>query len=359
MARLRVGGQLLHEFTRVSGLRWRHGIDGGCLSAEWTVSRRPSSMTHPAFKRGALVEVFHGLQRVWVGRLSEPGDDTSQLYATGLLAQADGYMAFDGTAVTDDVDDALTYATANGLSLTYLGDAPANVVPAEEPQKLGALIAMHATANSVRATVRADGILRWEADPTTPTLAILPGVGVLGRADEDFATRVQCRYISSVAGTPPVPDGYAVAEKINADAEAVYDRSTLYVDITDRGLLTATEAGWIAQGILDKFGARLSFTSGVTVNSRQLVTVGGGRVALQTIRAGQMVRFLGARTPSSFAGGAFDVVIGSTDYTDGSGEITLNPLGLVPRTLADIIASVPTIHTALNPMPGAGAVQAA
>ncbi len=316
MARLRVGGQLLHEFTRVSGLRWRHGIDGGCLSAEWTVSRRPSSMTHPAFKRGALVEVFHGLQRVWVGRLSEPGDDTSQLYATGLLAQADGYMAFDGTAVTDDVDDALTYATANGLSLTYLGDAPANVVPAEEPR-------------------------------------------VLGRADEDFATRVHCRYISSVAGTPPVPDGYAVAEKINADAEAVYDRSTLYVDITDRGLLTATEAGWIAQGILDKFGARLSFTSGVTVNSRQLVTVGGGRVALQTIRAGQMVRFLGARTPSSFAGGAFDVVIGSTDYTDGSGEITLNPLGLVPRTLADIIASVPTIHTALNPMPGAGAVQAA
>lgn len=359
MAHVRVGGRLLHSFTRVGGLRWRHGIDGGCLEASWSTSRLPSAFGSPILVRGALVEIFEGVQRVWVGTLSEPGEDTSECHAKGLLSETRGYMCEDGSGLTDDVGAALTWATANGLRFAYLNDAPANLVPSEEPQRLDAAINLHATANSVRATVRPDGILRWEAEPTVPSLTVLPGVGSVGHADEDFATRVNVRYVSSVSGTPPVADGFDVAPAVDADAEAIHGRSTIYVDVTDRGLLTATEAGWIAQGILDKFGARLSFASSITLSGDQLRSAGHQRVSLATIEAGQMVRFLGVRTPSQFSLSSFDVTIAATDYTAGSGQITLSPLGLVPRTLADIIASVPTIYTALNPAPGVGAVSAA
>lgn len=354
MARVRVGGVWLHSFTRVGGLRWRHGADGGCLEASWTTSRRASALGSPVLVRGALVEIFDGQVCVWSGLLSEPGEDAGECYATGLLSAASRFMSEDSGGLTDDVDSALTWLSTNGLPFTYLGDAPANLVPSEQPQKLSAAIGIHATANSVRATVRPDRLLRWETDPTVQSLTVLPGVGVLGRADEDFATQVRVRYISSVSGTPPVADGYSVETVTDTAAENLYGRSTLYIDITDRGLLTATEAGWIAQGILDKYGARLAFNGSITLTGQQLRGAGNQRLSLASVQAGRMVRFLGVRTPSALTLSAFDVVIGTTDYTDGSGQITLSPLGLAPRTLADVIASVPTVHTALNPAPGAG-----
>lgn len=356
--RVRVAGRWLHTFCRVSELRVRHGADGGNLEASATVTGSRSVVEHPVFRRGAEVEVFDGLRRAWLGRMVETPEETGTWRATGLFAEARRFLAvstFDQTP-TDDVDDALDQAVIDGLPFTYLGDAPANFVPNEEPQRLDALINAHATANSVRATVRGDGILRWETDPTVPAYVVLPGIGALSRADEDFATRVTVRYISSVSGTPPVADDYDTETVIDTAAETLHGLSALYVDITSRGLLTATEAGYVAQGILDKYGARLSFAGGVTVSANQLRHPGLARVGLGTVEAGRMVRFLGVRTPAHATTTAYDVVIGSVDYTDGSGQITLNPLGLVPRTLVDVIASVPTTITELNPAPGAGAL---
>lgn len=359
MARLQVGNRWVHGDARISDLRWRHGADGGCLTASWRLDRSASNMRPPGFRTGAQVEIYEGRNRVWFGTLDQSGRADVDFTATGLLAQSRKFMAVDGSGnPTDNTDLAIDTAITNGLLLDYAGDAPANEVPSEKPLRLDELIGTHATANEVRATVRGDRLLRWESDPTTPKYVILPGSVPAPRpADEDFATTVTVYYVSSVSGSPPVADGFENATATDSDAEAIVGRREVYIDITDRGYLTATEAGWIADGILAKYGARYSFADAVTVTGRQLRRAGGSQVNLATVDAGHMVRFLGVRDASSVGGsGDFDVIIGATDYTDGSGVITLSPLGLVPRTLADVIASVPTIHTALNPMPGAGAV---
>lgn len=360
MARVRVGGTWLHGYTRVADLRWRHGADGGCVEASWQIGRRPSFIESSVLVRGARVEIFAGFQRVWVGVLAEGGGRSGQCVASGLLAEAQRYEALDGVgAPTDDVSTAITTAVNDGWPAVFLGSTPTNTVPSEKPQRLHEIINLAGTANSQRATVRADGILRWESDPTTPFYVVLPGIGALGRTDEEYATRVSVRYVASVSGTPPVADAFDRAVAVDSFAESIHGRSTVYVDVTDRGLLTATEAGWIADGILAKFGARLGFGESVTLAAGQIRDVGGSQVSLASIEAGRMVRFLGVRTPAYANTASFDVVIGSTDYTDGSGQITLAPIGTTPRNLADVIASIPTIHTALNPAPGAGAVQAA
>lgn len=358
MARLQVGNRWAHDGANVDGLQWRHGADGGCLTASWRLDRSASNLRPPGFRTGAPVEIYEGRQRVWFGTLDQPGRADVDFTATGLLAQSRKFMAVDGSGdPTDSADLAIETAIGNGLLLDYAGDAPANEVPSEKPLRLDELIGTHATANGVRATVRGDRLLRWESDPTTPRYVILPGTVPAPRpADEEFATTVIVRYVSSVSGSPPVADGFTNAEATDADAEAIHGRREVFIDITDRGYLTATEAGWIADGILTKYGVRYSFADSVTVTGRDLLR-GSSPVNLATVDAGHMVRFLGVRDPSSVGGsGDFDVIVGATDYTDGSGVITLSPLGLVPRTLADVIASVPTIHTALNPMPGAGAV---
>lgn len=359
MARVRVGGTWLHSYTRVGDLRWRHAAEGGCSEASWSIGRRPSIVASSVLERGAAVDIFDGFQCVWSGVLTGDAGRTGECAAVGLMRDAARYDSTDNLGVpTDDVEVGIATAQAAGWGATYLGDVPSNAVPNEQPEKLDAVINSRATANSVRATIRPDRVLRWEtSDPTG--YVVLPGVGVLGRADEDFATRVTVRYISSVSGTPPVADDWETVTVVDDRAETVYGRSSLFVGLESRGLLTATEAGWIADGILAKYGARLSFSESVTLSAGQLRDVGGSRVSLATVEAGRNVRFLGVWSPAQINSTAFDVTIGATDYADGSGQITLSPMGLVPRTLADVIASVPTIHTALNPAPGAGAVSAA
>lgn len=367
MARVRVGGVWLHSFTRVGGLRWKHGADAGCLEASWSTSRLPASLAEPVLKRGALVEIYEGARRVWLGRLSESGDDARSCQAKGLLADASRYMALAPStlAPTDDVHDAITQANLDGWGVTYRGDTPTKDVggtpkrglPSEQPQRLDQAISAWATANGVRATVRADGVLRWETDPTTHTLVVTPGVGMLGRADDDYITHVVCRYISSVSGTPPVADGWSTVSAGDDLAASIYGRSTHYENLDSRGLLVASEAQSVADGILARAGVRLAFTGGATLTGLQLRDVGMQRLSLATLEAGRMVRFLGVRTPSKIGLQAFDVVIGSTDYADGSGQITVSPVGLAARNLADIISTVPVNRSRLNTNYGAGAVE--
>lgn len=353
MARVRVAGRWLHSFTVVDGLKWRHAADGGCVEASWGISQRPSALAHPVLTRGALVEVFDGLVRVWVGQLSESGEASSECHAVGLLNSTRRLLS-----PTSDLNASINAAITNGAKFTYVNNSAPPAIPTETPEYLYDAITAAATGAGKRATVRADGVLRFETDPTTPDYYVVPGVGILGRADEDYVTHVSVLYISSVSGTPPVADGTAVATAADTDAAAVYGRSDHFIDIRDRGLLTATEAGWIASGFLAKAGARLSFANSITVTADQFRSIGGQRTSLAQVRAGQMVRFMGVRTPERVARASFDVVIGATDYEDGSGQITLSPLGLAARNLSDIIATIPTIWTRLNPNPGAGATAA-
>lgn len=346
MAMVRVAGKLLHEFSIVGDLDWSHDVDGGCRDASWSMSGFAANVPAPFLRRGATVEVFEGLRRVWLGVLTEPGQGAvRECFAHGMMSEAARFMAFTDVAgvptPTTNVDAAITQAIADGWNVTYTGDAPAGVA-SEEPQRLDAAIFAASTAASKRATVRADGVLRFETDATTPSLVLMPGVGELGRADEDYVTHVVVYYVKSVSGTPPVADDWGTVTVANEDAATLHGRSTSYVDLTERGVLAEEEVTRFAAGLLARGGARLSFTSGLTVTAHQLRTLGLQALSLAAVDAGVMVRLMGVRTPELGKSSVLDVVVGSTSYRDGSGEITLNPVGLAARNLADVIASIPT-----------------
>jgi len=354
MLRIRVNGRWLHAFTHVSGVKYRHGADGGCLEASWSISQRPSALANPTLLRGARVEVFNGVNRVWVGRLTEGGEASSECYATGFINDTHRLLALSG-----DLNADLNTAVANGAGFTYANGTAPPAQPTDTPGGyLHDAVTLAATAASKRATVRADGVLRFESDSTAPAYYVVPGVGVIGRADEDYITHVTVLYVSAVAGTPPTPSATATVTASSASAAALYGRSDYFVDLRDRGLHTSTEAMNVAQGVLAKGGARLSFANSITLTGDQLRTAGGQRVSLAEMRAGHMVRFMGVQTPERVARASFDVIVGATDYEAGSGQITLSPLGLAPRNLADIIATVPSRFSKLNPNPGAGATAA-
>lgn len=351
MPRVRVDGRWLHEFTRVGDLRWSHRADHGCYEASWTTSLRTPSQATRLLRRGARVEIFDGVVPVWRGVLSEHGGASSECHAHGLIREASRFLCLDSSlAPTSDITAGIAQAVLDGWDVDYYSGAPASVA-SEEPQTLAAALSAAATAAGQRVTVRADGVLRFESDPTTPTLIVLPGYGVLGLADEDFATRVTVRYVYSVSGTPPAPSEYRIETAENTAASARYGTASLYVDLTERGLLTPTVAANFAAGVLAKGSARLALTDSLELNKYAIRTAGGQQVSLAHLEAGTLVRLLAARIQDGTTVQAFDMVIGGTDYTAGSGRVVVSPLGLASRNLADVIASTPTrapIATALG-----------
>lgn len=344
MARVRVDGRWLHSLSVVGGLKWSHRIDGGCAEASWTMLGLAPGFAATMLRRGSLVEVFDGLVCCWRGVLAESGEGSErECVATGLFGEAARFMCFaaDGVTPTSNVDIGISRAITDGWGVEYAtGSAPTGVA-STDPQKLDEAVLAAALASSQRASVRADGVLRFEADPTTPQLMVSPGIGTLARADEEYVTHVVVYYVKSVSGTPPVADDWGTVTASDDAAATIHGRSTHFVDITERGVIADEEAARVANGVLARTGARLSFANNLTVSADDLRHVGGARVSLAHVRAGQMVRVMGARSVDG-SSSALDIVVGGTDYVDGAGEITLSPVGLAPRNLADIIASIPT-----------------
>lgn len=327
----------------VGEVSWSHRADGGCWDASWAMAGLAKSVAHPLLKRGDPVSITFGGWPVWRGLLDEPGASMESFTARGLSREAERFVSLDADgAPSTEPATAITEAIARGLPWLYSGGAPVGI-DSDSAELLSQLLDLTTTAAAQRWGVDAFGVPYFRTDPTTPSLHAFPDTPVMGQADDEYVTHIYGRYVSAVSGTPPVPSEWDIAVAANElDAER-WGTSERYVDLTGRGLLSSSVAAELVSGMLAKSGGRLALTERLEVDGLRLLDAGGGHVPLWSVQAGSMVRVHGAIEPGQSATGEtfLDFVIGETSYTAGDSWISLAPLGLAPRTLSDVLSSLP------------------
>ena len=293
------------------------------------------------FERRHLVEIFEGPVRRWVGTLSEPDRESWTLNAQGLARAADHCLCLDaaGGATTSVPNTAIDRGITDGIlpwtrPASISSVAFSNASTTDGLNYLTPLLDGFADEEGKRWGVGADGAVRMTADPTTPTYQTTPGVARLSLADDEYATHlVGRRMVTSTT--------YQSHFRDDTDAADRWGVREFGVDLTGLGIITNLRAAAILEGMLAKGKARTGYTNRLEMDRTQLLTAGGVPAHLAAVTAGQMLRLNGFFDEGrSLAGKTYvDIVIGETDYVDGEDVITLAPVGLVDRSLQDVLSA--------------------
>lgn len=330
---VQVAGQWLSAIAPYGEVGWSHVADGGCKAASWKMDL-PLTYAHPALSRGSLVRIAVGTSAVWRGILTEPDVDADWTFnAIGLAESSADYECLDGSGnTTSKPDTAIDRAIADGIGWTRPSSLSSSAFGAADTtdglNRLTDLLDAWADSVGKRWGVNAAGQVYAATDPATPTWFLAPGTDRLGLADDNYASDLYVRYLSS--------SGYATAHVFDATARAQFGRREYGMDATSQGLLTPTQAAMIGNSALAKGKARLAFTNGVEVTRNQLTTPGGAPACLAFVKAGDLVRQLGVLNEQGAPVGYVDWLIGETTYQAGADTISLTPVGLADRNIEDI-----------------------
>lgn len=323
---LLVAGRWLSLLHPWSELTYTTRRPHGSWEATWTMEPGDRGL-----QTGQLVEIMDGPEPVWAGTLSEPDINTGTYQAQGSARGAERFLALTaGGNATAFPGSATDQAIVNGLQ--WAGrDIPA--VPtavtdlANGPLYLSELLDLWTEEQALRWTVAADRILRADTDPTTPVWHLAPGAVRVGPADDDYATTIYGRY--AVTG-----GGFATAIATTTAPWGVAQRA---VDLTTYGPMLAARANAMVANILATRGARLSWTDSVEVDASNLTGPGGVPADVLMVEPGQMVR-AHLMWDEVIDTPYVDVVIGEVRRVAGSRVAVLSPIGLLPRTLLEVVA---------------------
>lgn len=351
---LRLAGVPAWSFAQVRDLEWSETADRGCESASWSMPDLALGVAHPLLRVNTAVDLLLGGVPIWAGVLSEPDYAASTFHARGLAAQADQVAAITATTATDpgattsNAHTAISAAATRGPLSMWRYSSQLSGVAASKPadatrelNSLGALLDAVANREAKRWGLDGRREFYWRADPTTPLWALTPGSAVMGRADDDYVSRVYARYATAVdSGGDPTSWANVVA---GASPGLPGDRERV-VDLTTLGVLTSAQASTEATGQYARDGARMGYTNGVEATPLTLTTLGGTPVDVRLVRAGQMVRLHGVATQygvQRFA--AFhDFVIDRISCRDGESLVQITPVGLAARSFGEVIAKAAT-----------------
>lgn len=332
---IRVGGTFLSTVAGWGDLTYSHAADGGCKEASWQMDL-PPTYTNPLLNRGQIVEVKNGEWNAWAGLLTEPDmDDSWTFHAVGLSALGKDYLCFDGSGnTTSTPDTAVDQAISRGIPWTRPASLSASGFTTGDSTAainyVGDLLDAWAPASGKRWGVNADRQVYAVADPTVPTYFATPGSARFGLADDDYASDLYIRYVTSGGG-------YATATVGDPVARTQFGRREYPVDATSNGLMNATQAQAIGNGLLAKGKARLGYTNGAEFTKYELTTPGGQPACLEMVKGGELVRMFGVLNEQGQPVPYVDWVIGETSYEAGADTIALTPVGLVERNLSDAL----------------------
>lgn len=317
-------------------LEWSSVADGGCDAASWQMDL-PAAFSHPSLRRNKLVEVKAGPANLWAGVLTEPdADDDWTFTAQGLSRLAWNYLCFDSAGnTTSTPNTAIDQAIARGLPWKRPNSISSSAFAAtgdtDGLNYLGDLLDAWADKEGKRWGVNADGEVYAVADPTEPTYHLTPGSGRFGLADDEYASDLYLRYMTSGAV-------YATAHVGDAVAAANFGTKERRVDLTPMGIITSGTATSHGNGRLAKGAARQGYTNGVEPSRYQLTTPGGQPACLAFVKAGELARMFGVLDEQGQPVPYVDFVIGEAKYQAGAQTIGLSPVGLVARDLESALA---------------------
>jgi hypothetical protein len=346
MAEVIIGGIQASTITQVAGLKWSHTRKGGCAEASWEMGLGPDYI-NDTFRQGATVEIWDGT-RIWKGLLAEPErGETWKMYARGLGSLAYKWLALDASAVPSSVpntaiDEAITRGLAWTRGMSFSGSAFSSSSTTTDFNKIGALLdaLMQEQTGAADWFVDADGVLSWAVDATTVTYRARWD-GFSATADDDYRTHIYARYVTAVDATSGRATAWATATATDTAAADRWGPVEEGIDLTDLGVITGGRAGSIAAGYLAEMRARTQFADKIEFKVGDLRMMGDTPARLQHVRENQVVELLGATDSIGTTSPSFTTkfVIGSAEYDDDSGVLTVAPVMAAPRTLTDIIAA--------------------
>ena len=354
MAEVKLGGTWLHSLGHVSSVKWSSAWGAGPCGpsqASCAVAVDPATDTG-LFQLRQAATVNHQGVRVFGGRTIETDRAfPRQVSARGWAALAADFEAVDASGnPTTNPRTAVTQAIANGLpwtNPTAFDDVSLGVDGEPQQTMLDTLLNnYHVTVNK-RWGVDAYGVAFVTTDPTTPTWYFDASDLPIGVADDGLFTRVRARYYSAVDvdGNPTTPLSVVAND---AAAQAVFGVLEYPMDLTRLGMLSAATATAYAQQQLALLTVP-QWLARVVTNSTRLLTPGGLGADLSSVRAGQMVRLF--NVPNALGGLrnelGLDVVLGEVEYdTESPAEVTIAPVSLAVRNLADTVTQVATVAKA-------------
>lgn len=346
MPEVKIGGQWLQSFGRVTQVKWasRWG-DGPCGPdlASCTVALDPSNDSS-WLRQNVTFEVFNDAgKRVFAGPTTDVGRGAVREIAAkswGRLASQFDAVDASGNPSTKP-QSSINQAITNGLAWsapTGFDDTPLGTDGGAQSNRLDTLLSSWAAKNGKRWQVDVNGVPSAVTDATSPTWLLDAYDLDIGTADDGLFTRVRARYVSAVTGTTPTAWSSVVAN--DTAGQGIYGIIEYPMDLTPLGLMTSTTASGYAQQQLDLLTVPQWLTR-VTTNRQRLLTLGGHGADVQDVQAGQVVRLF--NVPNGLGGLraelGLDVVLGEVEYdSDNPDEVTIAPVNLAVVSLADQFA---------------------
>jgi hypothetical protein len=316
-----------------------HGVDsfstcwpGGSDELSWTPATNPARR----FAGEEDVVGIYGGVPVFAGHLLEPDASTDQLTATGAWREGDDFSALDGSGnASRTPDTAIDQAISRGLNWTRPASINASTIAidiSQGPVGVGQLLDRNGENTTVRWGVDPYRRVYAQADPTTPSFQTLPIAGGLGYALDGYASTLIGRY-------QPTSTTYATVTVTDPVAEALHGHVEAVVSLIDRGVISAGTATNHLTSMLALGRSTPKWTRSLEVVYGELLSMGGGKVALETVAAGDLLRVNGGyelvqRGNSNMF---IDVLIGRTELSGGT--LTITPLLIAPRAFTDVLAA--------------------
>lgn len=324
---IRIGGRWLAVEGLYGQVEMSTVWPGGSDELTWEMGSRPLRK----FRGGQLVQAYHGPVCVWSGVHNEPDPSQDQQAARGLWRHGDGFEALDGSGNATTVPDtAIDQAISRGLLWTRSASISSSAVDydiSQGPVSITTLLDAWATANTKRWWVTPAGEVLGVTDDSTPTWQTFPLDTGLGYDLGNYASTLVGRYQTST--------GYATSIRTNTQAETDHGHQEQIVDLTPRGLLTATKANNTLDSLLALGKAVPAYTTGIEAAYGEVLTRGGTPVSPELVYAGPVVRVHGGVDLVQRKNSALylDVQIGRTQLADG--VLTISPMQVTGDTLAD------------------------
>lgn len=347
MAEVKLGGVWLHSLGHVSDIKWSTSWGNGpCGPVLASCSVAVDGANDSTLLRlSKTFEVWDAGVKVFGGVLSEMGRDFPRsLSARGWVARGGDFDAVDSSGnPTTNPRTAVTQAITNGLpwtGATVFDNFSLGADGSPAATRLNDLLNSWALTAGKRWGVDAEQVAFVATDPTTPTWFLDASDLDIGVADDGLYTRVRARYVSSVDPMSGDPNGWSTVVADDAAGQAAFGVIEYSMDLTPLGQLSPSTASGYAASQRDLLTVP-QWLSRVTTNSQRLLTKGGLPAYLPSVEAGQMVRLF--NVPGSLGGLrgelGLDVVLGEVEYdTSNPSEVTIAPVGLAVRNLADALA---------------------
>lgn len=360
----------LGSIGTITALSYGFKFPGGCDQLTCTVMV-PASYRTQLFDDGWQVRVTRGGHTVWSGVLDEPVPTATTgwtLTAAGVGNLGTNFLAtYTDTWPTGEPDESIDNAIGRGLPWINPGvGAPSGLWLGQSvdsgAQNITALLNLACTRGGLAWTVNSQpggqigndlAVLPLPSAPNRLLVCTTPVARTLAAAVRAIFVRYEITA-DSTTGSSPAPATYGLVEVQNS-AAAPYSAGALeqYVDLSDAGPMTATQAEQIAAYVLEAF-QQISFAGSFAAHYGQLLNLGGTPVDPGTDQAGNVVRLV--LLDFAFGGSVIpqpaEFIVGSYSWDDFAQVATIQAYNTLNQSLSSLLGLESTLLTPIQAASG-------